>query len=170
MGSSSEEHVDKAEPLGHWLAGQAVHLLTGGGPGVMTAVSRAFAAKVERAGLVLAVLPAADGREDGTPRPGYPNPWVEVPIVTHLPISKRAGAGPMSRNHINVLTATVLVILPGSLGTASEAELALRYRRPAIAFLDDRADVPALPASIAATDDLEIVKAFVRRHLESARV
>ena len=44
MGSGSHPHADLAEPLGRWLAAQGVHLLTGGGAGVMEAVSRAFCA------------------------------------------------------------------------------------------------------------------------------
>ena len=40
MGSGEKEHLPRTEDLGRWLATQRVHLLTGGGKGVMTAVSR----------------------------------------------------------------------------------------------------------------------------------
>ncbi|HUT02907.1 MAG TPA: DNA-binding protein, partial [bacterium] len=39
LGSGSEPHEEKAKPLGEWLAREGVHLLTGGGGGVMEAVS-----------------------------------------------------------------------------------------------------------------------------------
>jgi len=68
-------------------------------------------------------------------RGATPNPWVEVPIRTHLPLSGVDGTDPRSRNHINVLTADVVVALPGGDGTRSEVRLALRYGRPVVAFL-----------------------------------
>jgi len=39
LGSGSVAHQERAATLGRWLAGQGVHLLTGGGGGVMSAVS-----------------------------------------------------------------------------------------------------------------------------------
>jgi predicted Rossmann-fold nucleotide-binding protein len=92
MGSGSHEHAEVAEPLGRWHAGEGVHLLTGGGGGVMTAVARAFAAVEGRAGLVVGVLPCGD--EAAQPRPGYPNPFVERVIQTHLPLSGHSGTRP----------------------------------------------------------------------------
>lgn len=148
IGSGSEAHEDRAAPLGRWLAGQGVHLLTGGGSGVMAAVSRAFASVEGRRGLVLGVLPSVEG-DPTTPKPGYPNPWVEVPIRTHLPLSGTRGTDPMSRNHVIVLTADVVVALPGGPGTASEAALAVRYGTPIVAFVADRAEIPGLPAEVA---------------------
>ena len=128
MGSGDEQHDDLAAPLGRAIATAGWHLLTGGGRGTMTATSRAFAETPGRAGLCIGVLPAA-GDRDGSPD-GYPNPWVDVPIRTHLPLSGAAGTGPDSRNHINVLSADAVIALPGSAGTWSEIELALRYGRP----------------------------------------
>ena len=128
MGSGTESHEELAAPLGRAIAENGWHLLTGGGAGTMTATSRAFAETPDRAGLCIGVLP---GAEDSTGSPGgYPNPWVEVAIRTHLPLSGAAGTGPDSRNHINVLSADAVVALPGSAGTRSEIELALRYQRP----------------------------------------
>lgn len=166
MGSGDEEHADKAEPLGRWLASLDVHLLTGAGRGVMTAVSRAFQAVPERAGLVIGIVPCAD--VPSFPRPGYPNPWVELPILTHLPLSGIAGTDPMSRNHINVLTADVLIALPGGPGTSSEVALAQRYERPIIAYVDARSDIPDLPDDVPAANALKDVKEFVRRGLDAA--
>jgi uncharacterized protein (TIGR00725 family) len=133
MGSGTRSHEDLAEPLGRAIAENGWHLLTGGGRGTMTATSRAFARTPDRAGLCIGVLP---GAEDGGGSPnGYPNPWVEIVIRTHLPLSGAAGTGPDSRNHINVLSANAVVALPGSAGTRSEIELALRYDQP-LALLD----------------------------------
>jgi len=141
MGSGVERHDALAAPVGRWLAEQGVHLLTGGGGGVMEAVSEAFARVPARQGLVIGVLkgfPEADGRVTGA----TPNPWVEVPIRTHLPLSGPQGTDARSRNHINVLTADLVVALPGEDGTRSEVVLAVRYARPVIAFLG-RGELPA---------------------------
>jgi uncharacterized protein (TIGR00725 family) len=167
MGSGTESHRERALPLGRWLAGEDVHLLTGGGGGVMSAVSEGFFEVPHRRGLVIGVLPGAE-LESGSPaasRAGYPNPWVEIAISTHLPLSGRRGLDPLSRNHINVLSSTVLVALPGSAGTASEVALALRYHRPIIAYLDDPEEIEGLPAGVAVESDFAAVQAFVREHL-----
>ena len=79
MGSGVDEHRDRAQPLGRWLGRQDVHLLTGGGRGVMAAVSEAFHGVPGRRGLVIGILP---GEATGRPLDGYPNPWVEIPIRT----------------------------------------------------------------------------------------
>lgn len=167
MGSGSEPHVARSIPLGHRLAAEGVHLLTGGGAGVMEAVSRAFFEVPGRAGLVLGVLPG-DPSSGLAPR-GYPNPWAEVAIRTHLPRTGAQGADPLSRNHINVLTADVIVALPGGAGTASEVALALAYGRPVIAFVDSPADIPGLPASVPVARELDEVVAFVRARIQDIR-
>ncbi len=159
MGAGAHAHEDLAVPLGRRLARLGVHVLTGGGTGVMTSVSRAFAEVEDRTGLVIGVLPLAVA--DGGPAAGgdYPNPWVEVPIRTHL---GKLGADPSSRNHVNILTSDVVVALPGSVGTASEVELSLRYGRPVVLFgALDRADT--LPPQVATADTVDEVVAFVRR-------
>lgn len=167
LGSGRDEHTEHAEPLGRWLASQPVHLLTGGGSGVMTAVSRAFASVPDRVGLVVGIIPG-DVMDRGYVAPeGYPNPWVELTIRTHLPLSGTSGTETLSRNHLNVLSADVLVALPGGAGTASELRLAQRYRRPAIALVDDAAEIPGLPAGISAAPSLAEVRDFVTRHLAS---
>ncbi len=161
MGSGRAEHPRRAGALGRWLASRAVHLLTGGGGGVMSAVSRAFHEVPKRRGLVIGIIPSRGGQ----PPPCYPNQWVEVPIVTHLPLSGERGTEAGSRNHINVLSADVIVALPGSAGTASEVSLALRYGRPVVAFLNARDEIPDLPDGVPAHPDLEQVQAFVERAL-----
>jgi len=166
LGSGDAAHADKAEPLGRWLATLKVHLLTGAGKGVMEAVSRAFQAVPNRAGLVVGIAPCGD--DPAVPRPGYPNPFVELAILTHLPLSGVSGTDPMSRNHINVLSSNVLIALPGGPGTSSEVELAVRYGRPIVAFLDTRSDIPALPREVAAVATLSEVQDFVQRALATS--
>jgi len=109
-----------------------MHLLTGGGGGVMEAVSEAFARVTPRRGVVMGVLPG--GSDDGRPPLGYPNPFVEIPIQTHLPERGERGTDPRSRSHLMVLTADVLVALPGGAGTAAELTLAHRYGVPVVGF------------------------------------
>ena len=68
MGAGAHAHEDLAVPLGRRLARLGVHLLTGGGTGVMTSVSRAFAEVEDRGGLVIGILPLAEAA--GEPRIG----------------------------------------------------------------------------------------------------
>lgn len=141
MGSGTHAHEDMAAPLGRVLAGLPVHLLTGGGRGVMTAVAKAFVETYPRRGQSLGVLPGMD--EDGRPLPppGYPNPYVEIPIRTHLPRKAPAGEPLHTRNIINVLTADVIVFLPGSEGTRDELAHARKWRRPHLLYLRDPDDL-----------------------------
>jgi uncharacterized protein (TIGR00725 family) len=167
MGSGREEHVERAEPLGRWLAREGVHLLTGGGAGTMTAVSRAFCSVPERTGLSLGVLP---GDAQGRAPHGYPNPWIELAIHTHLPLRGPVGGKQLSRNHLNVLSSHVVVALPGGAGTSSEVALALRYARPIVAFVAERDEIPGLPAEVETRAELEGVCEFVRAALAAAGV
>jgi uncharacterized protein (TIGR00725 family) len=163
LGSGTEPHRERAAAIGEWLATLDVHLLTGGGFGVMEEVCRAFHLVSGRKGLVIGVLPASDDGHES--RDGYPNPWVEIPIHTHLPLSGGSGTEVLSRNHINVLSSRVLIALPGSHGTSSEVELALRYGRPLIAYLARRDQIENLSPDALVEPDLEKVKAFVRSRL-----
>lgn len=165
MGSGTFEHDDIAGPLGGWLAGLPVHLLTGGGPGVMTAVSRAFSAVAGRRGAVIGVIPGAATEAGYAPKAGYPNPFVEIPVFTHLPLSGDQGCEPLSRNHINVLSADLIIALPGGAGTLSEATLALRYGKPLVALLPTGTDLPGLPADVPRARSLPAVQAFVVQYL-----
>jgi len=125
MGSAAEEHAALAEAAGRVIARLGCHLLTGGAGGVMRAASRAFVAEPGRRGQCIGILRA--GVE--------PNEFVEIPIRTHLSLSGDRGTDPLSRNHVNVLTADVVVVLPGGAGTRSELELAVRYGRPVVVFI-----------------------------------
>lgn len=162
MGSGREPHVERSRRVGEWIARAGYHLLTGGGAGVMAAVTEAFIGVEERRGLAIGILPAAGDESAGVARPGYPNPWVEIAVRTHLPDVGAHGAGPASRNHLNVLSSDVVIVLPGSAGTASEARLAVRYGRPCIAWLADRGDVPGLPDVVPVESGFPAVEAFIR--------
>lgn len=168
MGSGREPHEDRAEPLGAWLARQGVHLLTGGGRGAMACVSRAFFEAEDRQGLVIGVLPKSGEPGETGPPEGYPNPWVEIAIHTHLPARGAQGDTPQSRNHINILSADAVLVLPGGLGTASEARLALSYGRPVAAFIQDRRSVAALPDQVPLVPTLDEVDQFLRRNVDLA--
>ena len=125
----------------------------------MAAVSRAFAEVESRQGLILGVLPGVEVPV------GYPNPWVEVALRTHLPLRGAQGADTRSRNHINVLTSDVIVALPGGAGTASEVRLALEYGRPVLAFLDRPDEIPDLSSEVPWTPSLEVVQDWVWTHI-----
>ena len=134
----------------------------------MAAVTEAFVRVPDRRGVAIGILPAAAGGAAApggagvAPRPGYPNPWVEIAVRTHLRQVGAHGDGPASRNHLNVLSSDVVIVLPGSKGTASEARLAVRYGRPCIAWLADRHDVPGLPDAVPVASRFSAVEAFVR--------
>ena len=171
MGASTEPHAERARRVGTWIARAGYHLLTGGGPGVMAAVTEAFVSVPDRRGIAIGVLPAGGGVDEpaGRPPPGYPNAWVEVAIGTHLDSLGERGGDERSRNHVNVLSSDVLVFLPGSVGTASEAKLAVLYGKPSIAYLDARADLPGLPDAVPVEPEFARVEAFVREACERRR-
>lgn len=162
LGSGTAPWTERAAPLGRWLAELGVHLLTGGGGGTMAAVSEAFARVRPRRGLVVGVLP---GDEGGAAPAGYPNPWVELAVRTHLPHSGTRGEEPTSRNHVNVLSSDVLVALPGGAGTASEVRLARRYGRPLVAWIAEPGELD-LPPDTPVAADVAGVAELVRRALE----
>ena len=168
MGSGTESHGERAREVGSWLARAGFHLLTGGGGGVMSAVSEAFFRVPRREGLVIAVIPSAEEDPLCRPRDRYPNEWVEIPILTHLYLSGERGTEPMSRNHINVLSSDALIALPGGHGTASEVRLALAYGRPLVAYLDERRQIPGLPPEARVETDFAEVRRFVVSRLGDA--
>jgi predicted Rossmann-fold nucleotide-binding protein len=153
VGSGQVADLHAAE-TGRLIATLGFDLLTGGGRGVMEAVSRAFFETTPRQGLVIGVVPATvdplerlEDRESSQVEyvlpPGYPNEWVEIAIYTHLPDSGADGTLRSSRNHINVLSADGIVALPGREGTASEMWLAIQYGVPIIAYGDHDEHVPS---------------------------
>ncbi|VVD92077.1 DNA-binding protein [Pandoraea iniqua] len=174
MGSGKQPWIELAAPLGHALAAAGYHLLTGGGQGVMSSVSEAFCAVPGRVGRSIGVVPTeaveselgenggADVGKGYRPLSGYPNPFVEITIVSPLPRHlPDAPPGTLSRNSINVLSSDVIVALPGSHGTRDEVRLAVRYGKPVILFGESE-HFADLPASLARTTSLDAVLAFIR--------
>jgi uncharacterized protein (TIGR00725 family) len=161
LGSGTHEHDDLARIIGETLADLGVNLLTGGGRGVMTAVSRAFTRHPNRRGICIGIIPCASESDRGSPKDGYPNEFVELAIYTHLPYSGVQGAHDLSRNHINVLSSAAIIALPGEEGTASEVALALRYGKPVIAFSPDLKLVERFPKSVRRVERIDAVRAFL---------
>jgi uncharacterized protein (TIGR00725 family) len=162
MGSGSDEFEGLATPLGQLLARFEVNLLTGAGGGVMTSVSRAFTASPRACGICIGIVPCARIDERARAKDGYPNPFVELPIRTHLPYSGGLGQHDLSRNHINVLSSDAIVALPGGSGTASEVALAVKYRKPIVVFTTSAALVSHFDPSVPRVLDIADVEAFLR--------
>jgi len=161
IGSGTVEHDDLARPVGELLGDLGVNLLTGGGGGVMRAVSRAFTQRTNRRGICIGVIPCASQRRRATPRAGYPNEFVELPIYTHLPYSGKEGTDDLSRNHINVLSCAAIIALPGEDGTVSELSLALRYGKPVVVYSPEPRLVHHFPGSISRVASIDEVERFV---------
>jgi uncharacterized protein (TIGR00725 family) len=161
IGSGTHEYDEIARPLGELLAGFGVNLLTGGGSGVMLAVSRAYLRRPRQSGICIGVLPCMSEAQRAVPRTGYPNPFVELAIHTHLPHSGAMGIHDLSRNHINVLTSDAIVALPGEHGTASEVALAIRYGKPVAALSPDLQLVAHFPESVLRLRALDAVEQFL---------
>jgi uncharacterized protein (TIGR00725 family) len=167
MGSGSAEHEAYARPVGEALADLGVNLLTGGGPGVMTAVSRAFTARSGRRGICIGIIPCASEADRRTPKPGYPNEFVELAIYTHLPYSGSRGTDDLSRNHINILSCAAIVALPGEEGTATEVKLARRYGKPLVAYSPTAALMRHLPRSVPRVSSISGLTQFLRSCLDN---
>jgi uncharacterized protein (TIGR00725 family) len=169
MGSGTSEHENDARAIGELLADLGVNLLTGGGRGVMRSVSRAFTQCPGRTGICIGIIPCGSESDRGTPKPGYPNEFVELPIYTHLPYSGAQGTLDLSRNHINVLSSAAVVALPGEEGTASEVSLALRYRRPVIAYSQVPGLLDRLPQAVRRVDRIDAVREFLLLYIRAVR-
>ena len=159
MDKDGKTHKAKCETVAGLLVKHGVHLLTGGGPGVMAKVSQFFVEHPDRTAVqcCLGVLPC-DENDLSTEKEGYPNDWVEIPIRTHLPGKKKLPGQKKgdvvdtpkdhnSRNYINVLTASAVIGLPGGKGTLAEIELAVEHKRPCVTFLDDEGQIDGLSES-----------------------
>lgn len=131
MGAGAHEHDELANPLGTALAHAGVDLLTGGGTGVMTSVARAFVAVEPRRGQSIGIIPTYK-QDDGRylMKEGYPNPYIELPVITPLPTYAGDDLSVISRNYINILTAQAVIALPGSGGTRNEIRIAALMGTP----------------------------------------
>lgn len=161
MGSGENSWEEYSIPLGKWLAQNNYHLITGSGKGVMISVAQAFCTTDARLGLSIGVVPTEQTLENTyISKAGYPNPWVEMAIIS--PLSTFTGEDPnqVSRNHIIILTSHVIVALPGSKGTRNEVALALRFQKPLILFGPDK-EFSEFPEEISRTNHLNKVQEFV---------
>lgn len=163
MGSGTDEHDADSRVVGELLAELGVNLLTGGGPGVMRAVSRAFTKQSGRRGIAIGIIPCASEEDRATPKPGYPNEFVELPIYTHLPYSGLQGTHDLSRNHINILSCSAIIALPGGDGTASEVSLAAEYGKPVAAYSADGRLLERFPDSVPRLHSTYALREFVHR-------
>jgi len=153
MASGKNEPLDDEErrlarEVGTVIAKLGYHLLTGGGGGLMKAVGQAFLEKKREilnqnrpAGNLISVLRAKElpqlkeGKRSW--KANADNGLGEIVIRTHLPFSGNEGTDPLSRNHINALTADLVVILPGGSGTLSELQLAWEYGKDIMIFVGE---------------------------------
>ena len=156
MGSGSDRHEDKALELGAAIADAGFHLLEGGSQGAMAAVAEGFCRVDNREGLLVGIIPGEVKGGTYTPKSGYPNHCIELPIFTHLPGHKSDFSD--SRNHLNVLSSDVIVVLPGGKGTLSELKMALDYGKPVIPFLSDPAELNGFDTlALNAVSDIDAV-------------
>jgi len=163
MGSGHAEWPELAVPLGEWIADNGYDLLTGAGSGVMRSASRAFFTRKGRVGRSIGIIPSYPDPELGfVPLPGYPNPFIDLPILTPLP--RREATAPdneITRNYINVLSSDVIVALPGERGTRDEIRLAKRFARPLLCFGPAEVFNP-LPDGIEITLNFQTVFDFIK--------
>jgi uncharacterized protein (TIGR00725 family) len=164
MGSGVDAHEALAIDVGTLLAELEVNLLTGGGGGVMRAVSRAFVQSRRGRGVCIGILPSRE-LDSSLPPDGYPNEFVELAIRTHLPYSGERGQDPLSRNHINVLSCAAVVALPGGSGTLSEVSLALRYGKPVIVYAPQSDLSASFPQAVDRATSVDEVRRFVTGRL-----
>jgi predicted Rossmann-fold nucleotide-binding protein len=144
----AKKHQGLAKQVGSAIAQLGFHLLTGGGNGLMATVGRAFLDEKRkllktkrRAGNLISILRAEELpklHKDGKRiwKANADNGLGEIVIRTHLPLSGKKGTDPLSRNHINALTADLVVILPGGSGTLSELQLAFEYGKDIMIFVE----------------------------------
>ena len=134
MGSHEKAWEEYAQPVGELIAKRGYNLLTGAGAGVMTEVAKGFTNTENRKGVAIGILPAVDYKGQKLDTEEYPNPYIEVPMITPLSAKAQSDVMPFSRNLVNVMTSKVLVVLPGSHGTRNEVSLALMYNKPLVMY------------------------------------
>ena len=169
MGSSDQVWESYARPIGQMIAEFDYHLLTGAGAGVMTTVAQAFVQVEDRHGVSIGIIPTTDYQGGYVPREEYPNPYIEVPILTPLDKKVQGDSNPYSRNHVNVMTSSALIILPGDHGTKNEASLTLHYKKQALLF-GPADEFTSFPEQISRTEDLDEVREFLGAVRKKLRV
>lgn len=144
IGSGAQPIAQLSVPLGKWIAERGCHLINGGGQGVMSETAKAFVGVQNKSGLAIGILPAAqscdtvENRAKCDSPSGYPNVHIDLPIYSHLHLSGESGKNPASRNHIIILSANIVIALPGGAGTLTEMELALEYKTPLLIISPDK--------------------------------
>lgn len=163
MGSGNAEWPELAVPLGAWIADNGYDLLTGAGQGVMLSTAKAFFTRKGRVGRSIGIIPSQPDAELGfAPLPGYPNPFIDLPILTPLP--RREATAPdneITRNYVNVLSSDVIIALPGERGTHDEIWLGKRFARPLLCF-GPHGGFNQLPNGVEITTDIEQVYDFIK--------
>ncbi len=134
MGSHETSWEKYAYPVGELIAKRGYNLLTGAGGGVMSEVAKGFTDVQGRRGVAIGILPAVDYRGQKLDTAEYPNPYIEIPMITPLSEKAQSDRMPFSRNLVNVMTSNALVVMPGAHGTMNEVSLALMYDRPMVLF------------------------------------
>ncbi|MBK6897446.1 MAG: molybdenum cofactor carrier protein [Alphaproteobacteria bacterium] len=162
MGSHDETWEEYAQPLGRMIAQHDYHLLTGAGAGVMTAVSKSFCEQQDRAGLSIGVVPTVQYSGEFVPREQYPNPYIEIPILTPLDIKAQNDKTPFSRNYVNVMTSHAIIALPGAHGTQNEVSLAIQFKKPLILFGPEES-FSKFPSQPIRTQDIDEVREFLEK-------
>lgn len=161
VGSHEQGMDDYARPLGEMIAEYDYHLLVGAGAGASTAVAEGFTSVKNRAGFCIGILPVGSAYDGGPlSRDRYPNPCVEIPILTPLDAKAERDTNPFSRNQVNVMSANAIIALPGAHGTKNEVSLALRYKKPMV-FFGPEVMFTSFPETITRVDDLDAVREFL---------
>ena len=169
MGSHENAWEDLATPIGKLIAQHDYHLLTGAGAGVMTSVAKAFVDVDGRRGTSIGVVPTVNYDGGLVPREQYPNPYIELPILTPLDIKAQGDSSPYSRNHVNVMSSHALIFLPGDHGTRNEASLGLLFNKPMILFGPEDA-FERFPDQPTRVDDIEEVREFLEQTTAKIRI
>lgn len=171
MGSHEDSWDDYSMPLGERIARFGYHLLTGAGGGAMSAVAKAFTETDDRDGVSIGVVPVpADYKGALLSRDQYPNPYIEIPIVTPLSPKAELAKTPYSRNMVNIITPNAIIVLPGAQGTQTETSLSLMYNKPLLLFGPEKAFKGFPEAAVGAEDEesLEEFLTYVRKNIRAA--
>jgi uncharacterized protein (TIGR00725 family) len=160
MGSRDDPWEELSTQIGKAIAYHDYHLLTGAGAGVMTAVAKAFTETEEREGVCIGIVPTSGYDGSFVQRDVYPNPYIELPIITPLDPKVTSDTNPFSRNYVNVMTSHAMIILPGEHGTKNEASLGLMFKKPMILFGPEYA-FKGFPEQATRVEDIESVIEFL---------
>jgi predicted Rossmann-fold nucleotide-binding protein len=100
----------------------------------MKSVSRGFCSIAEREGHSLGIIPMNSHETSFVPHNKYPNPYIEIPIMTPLGVYDPENPENITRNHVNILTSDIVIALPGMGGTRNEISLAQKFNKPLLLF------------------------------------